>query len=625
MICDCFFHCMPSNSVGSRTPHRRWQPGFARSLGYTLASLFLPGAPALADDVLPPKIEAVSPTGINLSTGGFNYQNSDLAIGDLSLVRRNIDVVSSKNGTAPNLPFFGLLQTHNFDIYVAKITQAPNGPFPQRYRLVAHLGNSSAGSWIQDSSGFILEDTLDATNGTMALSGGAYVYTSQDGTIYTFNPSVTAGGSSGTGSQRIDNIVYPDGRKIIFSYVSGKLKEVSDNRGHAIIFDYGANGYVSTACGFNLSQNYVTPSSTCTSAAIKTSYSYTSNNITSFTDILGNVTTYTFSSKNEITCIKPPGFATCKVTNTYPASGTVAALHQVTQQTLADGTVWNIASFNNAATNNPDAYADADGQQGSAVTDPQSHVASFSFTKSSPYTFQDANGAQTQYRYTGGNSIEATAYDSPPPVVAEGEQLIEAVFPEGNKYLGEYNGPYNAISKQTMQAKPGSGLPDRVLQYSYPTTTVSRQTQTKPLTKTDPNGNVTTWAYATWGGMLSEMKPAPTSGAARPLKLFSYVQKSAYIKNSGGTLVSTGLPVWLTSTVTECQTVAGSSTPTCDTAAPQTVSTYQYGADGTADNLLVRGFAVTSAGITERTCYGYDVYSRKISETKANANLASCP
>jgi YD repeat-containing protein len=55
------------------------------------------------------------------------------------------------------------------------------------------------------------------------------------------------------------------------------------------------------------------------------------------------------------------------------------------------------------------------------------------------------------------------------------------------------------------------------------------------------------------------------------------------------------------------------------------VTTYHYGADGTADNLLLHGKAVSSGGTTLRTCYGYDAYSRKISETAPNANLATCP
>src|SRR3546814_1901077 len=75
------------------------------------------------------------------------------------------------------------------------------------------------------------------------------------------------------------------------------------------------------------------------------------------------------------------------------------------------------------------------------------------------------------------------------------------------------------------------------------------------------------------------MKPAPTSGAARPLTVHTYVQKYAYIKNSGGSLVAASAPVWLPATMTECQTAAGSSSPVCDSGAPQRLTTYQYGAN----------------------------------------------
>src|SRR3546814_874477 len=78
-------------------------------------------------------------------------------------------------------------------------------------------------------------------------------------------------------------------------------------------------------------------------------------------------------------------------------------------------------------------------------------------------------------------------------------------------------------------------------------------------------------------------------------------------------------------TMTECQTAAGSSSPVCDSGAPQRLTTYQYGANGTANNLLVRGVTVSADGVMLRTCYGYDALGRKISETKPNANLSTCP
>jgi YD repeat-containing protein len=62
-----------------------------------------------------------------------------------------------------------------------------------------------------------------------------------------------------------------------------------------------------------------------------------------------------------------------------------------------------------------------------------------------------------------------------------------------------------------------------------------------------------------------------------------------------------------------------------DTApAPKAVTSYEYGAAGGAESLLVKGVAVTADGQTLRTCYSYDNWGRKISETSANASLASC-
>src|SRR3546814_18184753 len=97
--------------------------------------------------------------------------------------------------------------------------------------------------------------------------------------------------------------------------------------------------------------------------------------------------------------------------------------------------------------------------------------------------------------------------------------LREARYPEGDKYLAEYNGPFKSISKETYKAKPGSGLPDLVKTYTYGpcASPGSKKTCGKPASITDPGGHTTNWTYAAaHGGVRTEMKPAPTSGAARP-------------------------------------------------------------------------------------------------------------
>ena len=65
-------------------------------------------------------------------------------------------------------------------------------------------------------------------------------------------------------------------------------------------------------------------------------------------------------------------------------------------------------------------------------------------------------------------------------------------------------------------------------------------------------------------------------------------------------------------------------------ATDEVVTAFEYGPDSGPNNLLLRGIAVTgvnSAGVieTQRTCYGYDDYGNKISETSPLANLSVCP
>src|SRR3546814_7191076 len=69
--------------------------------------------------------------------------------------------------------------------------------------------------------------------------------------------------------------------------------------------------------------------------------------------------------------------------------------------------------------------------------------------------------------------------------------LREARYPEGDKYLAEYNGPFKSISKETYKAKPGSGLPDLVKTYTYGpcASPGSKKTCGKPASITDPGGH----------------------------------------------------------------------------------------------------------------------------------------
>jgi hypothetical protein len=282
-------------------------------------------------------------------------------------------------------------------------------------------------------------------------------------------------------------------------------------------------------------------------------------------------------------------------------------------QQLGDGTVWLYSGQGDIDFNNGPTTYDS-----MTIVDPNGK--SFKY-----FTEQPALG---QFYYTIIDQLNRTTKVD----TASGFDSI-ITQPEGNKVEMGYNSRGELLGN-IFVAKTGSGL-TTINQGlgTYPATCTNPVTCNEPLTVTDGRGNVTDFTYdGTHGGVLSEMQPAPTSGAARPLKLYTYVQKSAYVKNSGGTLVSTGVPIWVISTMTQCQTVAGSSTAACDTAAgaPRLQTTYQYSAAVTANNLLARGVEVkdlvTSA--TRLTCYTYDPIGRKIGETspRGTAGIVTvCP
>lgn len=114
-----------------------------------------------------------------------------------------------------------------------------------------------------------------------------------------------------------------------------------------------------------------------------------------------------------------------------------------------------------------------------------------------------------------------------------------------------------------------------------------------------------------------------------PQKRYEYAQRYAWVKNSSGSYVQAATPVWVKTKERFCKTTAASGASCAGGASDEVVTDYDYGPDSGPNNLQVRGVIVTatnSSGVLEsqRTCYGYDVNGRKISETKPAANMGAC-
>jgi YD repeat-containing protein len=127
----------------------------------------------------------------------------------------------------------------------------------------------------------------------------------------------------------------------------------------------------------------------------------------------------------------------------------------------------------------------------------------------------------------------------------------------------------------------------------------------------------------THGGILTETMPAVNG--INPVKRYSYVQRSAWILNGTGGYVKAASPVWLKNDERTCRTTATVSGACFGGSADEVVTTYQYGPDAGPNNLLLRGVAVSSNGMTRTTCYTYDSSGNKISETKPLGASGTCP
>ncbi|HYG30110.1 MAG TPA: hypothetical protein VD887_07840 [Allosphingosinicella sp.] len=585
-------------------------PARAAAVCALLATTWL-ASPASAD-LVPPKSYLTTPGGINVADGSLTYSVTDLAIGPLTLERFH-----RTGRRQPNDPDFGTNFSHNFDIYVA----ANPVNLGTDNRPIAHLGGSASGvySQVKATLSSIAPANGDAERGYLEWSGGTnfstgnYVYTDSSGTIYTFSRTVSAAGVPFY-SQRVSEIVFPDGRKQNFVYVGGRLRRVEDSSGYALVLEYNGAGDINAACAFDRARTYVDGSTSCAGAALRTSYGYDSNGrLNSAVDAAGQATAYT-NSADGITCITPPGFSSCQMSMAL-SNGRMGT------QTLADGGTWSVYGDDPARLNDPDETPPQHGDNAVRVVDPAGVYVDLTFTKTSPYTMTDANGHVTEFRYTGGKLFHDTSNSAD----SHGTMLLEAILPEGQRYLAEYNGPYRGVTRERMLARPGSGLPDQERTLAYCGVPATRQNCARPAWIRDTAGNQTDFTYNARGQQLSEMQPAPTAGAARPLKLNTYVERYAYMLNAIGQLVPGPAPISIPATETLCQTVAGSSTPACDPAAPQTVTTVEYGPDGTANNLRPRGQVVSSGGQSRRTCFGYDATGNRISETAPRAGLTSCP
>jgi YD repeat-containing protein len=433
-------------------------------------------------------------------------------------------------------------------------------------------------------------------------------------------------------------VVYPDGREVTSFGVDESPTAVVDNLGNMLKLSGGGTSIHAQAV--NRSVDYCDPlgTSPCTGLAAQRSASSviaTSTGLRTLTDAAGGATVYRMywndSPSVEANCTVILGSVGCD-----PAqAGFQYYLYGIT--------------FPGSATENitidygPGPWPTQDFVRVRSVTingdrvDYSSYNEGINVPPEAPYRpyllHVDASiNGQNLYRSMAlvnnggfGNTMRTMAYlrDTQNRFINFGSnaagEIASAQYPEGNT-LG---GTYSTDGRNNLLTTFNGNL---AYTRSYPAscTSTTRRSCNLPLTITDPNGGVTDFTYNARGQVLTETQPAPTSGAVRPKITNTYTERTAIIRDASGSLVAAGPSISLLTKSSTCRTQS-----TCAGTTDEIVTDYDYGPTTGINTLLLRGVAVTAVNAagqmeTRRTCYTYNYFGERVSETAPAANLASC-
>lgn len=206
--------------------------------------------------------------------------------------------------------------------------------------------------------------------------------------------------------------------------------------------------------------------------------------------------------------------------------------------------------------------------------------------------------------------------------LVKGSKAKSIEFPYGNSLHFLYDNNGNITQRKEVPA-PNSGLTDIVSTANYENNCLNNKTIQKAAWVKDAKGYQTDMTYHCNSGMISTItKPGDNKGTRSQTRYF-YSQKYAYYKNSSGAIAQSSTPIWLLTSKSQCLTGAASGNG-CATATDEIKTMYSYGDTSEANNLFLKGITLISNGETRRTCFSYDNYGNKISETQPKANLSSC-
>ena len=203
---------------------------------------------------------------------------------------------------------------------------------------------------------------------------------------------------------------------------------------------------------------------------------------------------------------------------------------------------------------------------------------------------------------------------------AYGNLLDHVIFPEGNKTQYTYN-DNNSLIEVKQIPRPGSGEPVITQSQTFSAgTCANRKTCYQPTSVIDGRGNVTNYTYHAQSGQIATVTQPADNNGVRPQTRHRYTQKYAWYKNENGTLQRADTPIWLLTETSTCLTDAPSNyndvNSGCSKSNDEVITQYDYGPDNQANNLWLRGVKVIHGSDSRLTCYTYDQYGNRVSETQ---------
>jgi YD repeat-containing protein len=638
---------------------------------------------------------ALTPAGVDMRSGRFNYSQTDVSIGEdnetggVALTRTlNADAVGHLNP-------FGNFST-NWDIFVSthgiNINEgqyhSETGPDTE---IGIHFGSRSETFYQVGSEATFTQVSRGAYARLSADPNGGhpiYTFTTSDGTVAVFR-ALGQECANTRGCAFISTLTYADGTRFTFEYESPtpaapnttRLRAVASNRGYALLMQYGSGAdwnHVTSACVLNLALQAKPSGNTCPASPQATaSYTYTTfgaseRRLASATDASNATWSFTYSAAGQGLSMGfiRPGEASAWLTNSIwlrpNNDGLVDEI--VSAQTSADGATWHYSY----ATSPP-----VDGEipqlAGGNYVDPAGSQTTFEYGfPIRPGAFNPPRVNQQGYpvvnygdvffqitpdpititdplqRVTRENFCDPTAEANLPMQETHRCMLtptpISTTDPEGRVTELIWDYTTRNLLRATRHAVPGSvqpngqPWPDIVESWTYDCQPTTMAICAKPLTHTDANHNVTTYTYASHGGLLTETGPAVSViddanavTTVQPQTRNAYAQRSAWLSNGSGGYVQAATPIWLPVSTSICRTSNPTGNPAapCATVGDEVLTQFDYGPNSGPNMLLLRGQTVTSTDngttTTLRTCFGYDARGRRISAMAPNANLASCP